>query len=53
NATVCLCHISEVNAFFTDENPSPEIAKILSASGVDLFVAEQEKPGSDQGPEMK
>ena len=51
NATVCLCHISEVNAFFTDENPSPEIAKILSASGVDLFVAEQEKPGSEEGQE--
>ncbi len=39
NAIVCLCHISEVDAFFTDKKPPNKIIKILSASNVELFVA--------------
>ncbi len=42
NAVVCLCHISEVDAFFTDKEPSDKIVDILSSSGVELFVAESD-----------
>ncbi len=40
NAVVCLCHISEVDAFFTDKEPTGKIVDILSSSGVELFVAD-------------
>jgi len=41
NAIVCLCHVSEVDAFFTDKTPPAKISNILSESGVDLFVSDQ------------
>lgn len=43
NAIVCLCHISEVDAFFTDKEPPGQITEILSASNVDLIIADQKK----------
>lgn len=40
NAIVCLCHISEVDTFFTDRMPPADIKNILTASGVNLVVAD-------------
>ncbi len=39
NAMVCLCHISEIDTFFTDKQPSSKIIEILKTSGVSLQVA--------------
>ena len=43
NAIVCLCHISEIDGFFTDIEPPKKIIEILSASGVELFVSNPRK----------
>ena len=42
NAMVCLCHISEISALFTDKQPPENIVQILANSGVDLFVADHD-----------
>ncbi len=48
NAVVCLCHISEVNALYTDKTPSKKMKDILTASNVELHVAKPDKtePGN-------
>ncbi len=40
NAMVCLCHLSEITALFTDQLPPADILEILNNSNVSLHVAE-------------
>ncbi|MDR1709984.1 MAG: DeoR family transcriptional regulator [Candidatus Accumulibacter sp.] len=39
NPMVCLGHLSEIDAFFTDQPPPPDVREVLEKSGVALYVA--------------
>lgn len=49
NPMVRFCHISEIDAMFTDRQPPEEIQASLKGTKVKLYVSERIDPASDQG----
>ncbi|RJR53998.1 MAG: DeoR family transcriptional regulator [Desulfobacteraceae bacterium] len=52
-AMVRLCNIREMDALFTDENPSEKIRQMLSAADVQLHVAAESTPLKTQSSRTK
>ncbi len=49
DAIMHLAHVSEIDAFFCDMTPPPDITEQLAAHNVKLFVAEGEKGNRNRG----